>query len=114
MKISTLILLVTLLAPAWNYRLLGAQSNFVVVEEEVPCDCPDENPEHDVMIPESAYEEPPKQIIQHVIEVAPEPVPEPAPIVAVVALTQEQFDKLDLQPRDIEVEHVGSSQDGRR
>ena len=113
MKFSTLFVLCTLAPLVWSYRLLEAQApvkDVIVVEREIPWE--DENPDLDVMIPEQSYVEPPKRIVQEVIEVEPEPVPEPAPVIAVVALTPEQFEKLKLQDRIVEVEAVGSSQGG--
>ena len=109
MKLSLLVLLiaVTLPSTSWAYRLLGAQNDVIVVEKEIPF--VDENPDLDVMIPEEKWVEPPKNIVQEVIEVAPAPEPEPE-IIAVVALTPEMFDKLKLEKRVVEVENVGSSQ----
>ena len=109
MKLSLLVLLIAVSLPSTSfaYRLLGAQNDVIVVEKEVPF--VDENPDLDVMIPEEKWVEPPKNIVQEVIEVVPEPAPEPE-IIAVVALTPEQFDKLKLEKRVVEVENVGSSQ----
>ena len=114
MKVSTLFVLLAISSSCWAYRLLEAQmpaKDVIVVEREIPWE--DENPDLDVMIPEQSYVEPPKRIVQEVIEVEPEPMPEPKPVIAVVALTPEQFEKLKLQDRIVEVEAVGSSQEGQ-
>ena len=107
MKFSVLALLVAIYIPAQviNHRLLEAQSNVIVVEKEIPW--VDENPDLDVMIPEEKYIDPPKNIVQEVIEVVPEP-PAPKPeIIAVVALTPEEFEKLSFEKKVVEVESVG-------
>ena len=116
MKLSHLALLFNLwIVTAQSYRLLEAQApavTTITVEKEIPWE--DENPDLDVMIPEQSYVDPPKRVVQEVIEVEAEPEPVPAPVIAVVALTPEQFDKLKLENRVVEVESVGSAQDGGR
>ena len=115
MKFSILALFIAISLPAtsFGYRLLEAQKpvETVVIEREIPWE--DENPDLDVMIPEEKYVVPPKNIVQEVIEVEAEPVPEPEPeIIAVVALTPEMFEKLQIEKRVVEVENVGASQSG--
>ena len=110
MKISNLILLITLITPLVSFRLLEAQHEVVVVTREVPR--VDRYPENDVMVPEQSWvEPPPNEVVEEVIHVVPPPPPMPEPkIVAVVGLTQEQLDSLKLVPREVEVVEVGSSQ----
>ena len=110
MKLSLLILLTTLLAPNWGFRLLEAQGEVVVVTREVPR--VDENPDLDAMVPEQSWvEPPPNEVVEEIIHVVPPPPPMPEPkIVAVVGLTQEQLDSLKLVAREPEVLEVGSRQ----
>ena len=111
MKFSVLALLIAVYIPfhVSCHRLLEAQeASTIIVEKEIPW--VDENPGINVMIPEEKYIDPPKNIVQEVIEVVPPPKPEPK-IIAVVALSPEEFEKLSFEKKVVEVESVGDSQD---
>ena len=112
MKFSTKSLLASLFVSAvCSHRLLEAQ--YETVQKVIYVPAPEEqdnNPDLDVMIPEEAYEEPPQTMVEQIVEerVA---APEPAQVAAVLVLTPEQAEQLNLQDMEINVNQVGSSLD---
>ena len=112
MKFSTKSLIASLFVSAvCSHRLLESQYETVQRVVYVPApEQEDNNPDLDVMIPEEAYEEPPQEMIEQIIEerVAQ---PEPAQVAAVLVLTPEQAEQLNLQDLEINVNQVGTSMD---
>ena len=108
MKFAYLILCLSLsLSLTQSFRLLESQQDLpVVTYEEV--EEQDENPDVSVIIPEELYEEPVMRMQEIVAEKVSAPVSEP--IVAYIALTAEQAERLNLTETDPIVESVGSSQ----